>query len=161
MLEYMDAVTLLECSDARQLRNYRRSVTQLLQELNGKSPRISQSVFLRCLRDTHNRFSFAISDGAVVGMAQAAIYQTFKTWKVWLEDVVVSDACRSEGVGRELLRHLYSQIDLPADEAVEWVLTNRPERGSSGFYRRLSFQSVDTTVFTTTSAELAQQLFDE
>ena len=158
MMKYVSAVELLAESTEQQLRQHRRSVVALLGQLTQKQVTLSHRMFVRSLHDTHNRFCFALQSHTVVGVAQVAIYQTLTGWNVWVENVVVDRACRGQGIGRELLRQLYGQVDLPSNESVAWVLANRPVRANAGFYEQFGFRSVPTTVFKAGHDSLASQL---
>ena len=85
-------------------------------------------------------------DGAVLGSLTLVLFRIPTGLRAWIEDVVVDDAARSQGVGEALNRYA---IDVAAEYGARSVdLTSRPSREAANrLYRRLGFEPRDTNVY--------------
>ncbi|MFC3688735.1 GNAT family N-acetyltransferase [Aquipuribacter hungaricus] len=83
-------------------------------------------------------------EGAVVGTA--VWFVSFSTWRgrhgIWLEDLVVDEAARGQGVGRALLQALAAECVRRGWTRLEWSVLdwNTP---AQGFYRALGAATQD------------------
>ena len=85
-------------------------------------------------------------DGQVIGSLTLVLFRIPTAVRAWIEDVVVDEAARGNGVGEALNR-----------EAIRWArdagartvdLTSRPSREAANrLYRRLGFERRDTHVY--------------
>jgi ribosomal protein S18 acetylase RimI-like enzyme len=92
----------------------------------------------------------ARADGAIVGSLTLALFRIPTGMRAWIEDVVVDEAARGEGVGEALNRAALARA---ADEGARTVdLTSRPSREAANrLYRRIGFEQRDTNVYRYTS----------
>ena len=86
------------------------------------------------------------SDGTVLGSLTLVLFRIPTGLRAWIEDVVVDDAARGQGVGEALNRYA---IDVAAEHGARSVdLTSRPSREAANrLYRRLGFEPRDTNVY--------------
>ncbi|MDQ1421428.1 MAG: hypothetical protein QOJ52_3390 [Acidimicrobiaceae bacterium] len=86
------------------------------------------------------------AEGAVVGMLTLAVFRIPTGVRAWIEDVVVDQSARGQGVGEALSRRA---LDLAAAAGARTVeLTSRPSRQAANhLYQRLGFQPRDTNVY--------------
>lgn len=92
---------------------------------------------------------FAIENevGHIVGCATLCVYDSPTGRKAVVEDVVVSSACRGQGLGRKLMEHVivYARQELGG---VELHLTSRPHRvAANELYQKLGFKRKETNVY--------------
>jgi ribosomal protein S18 acetylase RimI-like enzyme len=85
-------------------------------------------------------------DGAVQGSLTLVLFRIPTGLRAWIEDVVVDDAARGQGVGEALNRHA---LDVAAHHGARSVdLTSRPSREAANrLYQRLGFEQRDTNVW--------------
>jgi ribosomal protein S18 acetylase RimI-like enzyme len=85
-------------------------------------------------------------DGRIVGSLTLVTFRIPTAVKAWIEDVVVDDAVRGQGVGEGLNR---AAIGLAAERGATKVdLTSRPTREAANrLYQRLGFVRRDTNVY--------------
>lgn len=84
--------------------------------------------------------------GPVVGMLTLAWYRVPTGLKVWIEDVVVDEAVRGQGVGEALVREALARAQ--ALGATQVDLTSAPWREAANrLYRRLGFVQRETNVY--------------
>ena len=88
----------------------------------------------------------AHTDGELLGVLVLAVFPTLTGRRAWIEDVVVDESARGQGVGAALVREA---LRLAADAGVRSVeLTSRPSRAAANrLYQRLGFEPRETTVY--------------
>ncbi len=89
------------------------------------------------LRDRRHHLAVAVDQGHVVGFASAVHYiHPDKDAELWINEVGVAPGHRSVGIGKGLLRALFSLgRDLGCREA--WVLTERENKAARRLYGSL------------------------
>lgn len=85
-------------------------------------------------------------DGQIVGSLTLVLFRIPTGLRAWIEDVVVDDAARGQGVGEALNRYA---IDVAAERDARSVdLTSRPSREAANrLYQRLGFEPRETNVY--------------
>jgi ribosomal protein S18 acetylase RimI-like enzyme len=85
----------------------------------------------------------ARADGAIVGTLTLAIFPIPTGIRAWIEDVVVDEAARGQGIGEALT---LAAIDLARQAGARTVdLTTRPSREAAGrLYERMGFERRDS-----------------
>jgi ribosomal protein S18 acetylase RimI-like enzyme len=88
----------------------------------------------------------AHTDGELLGVLVLAVFPTLTGRRAWIEDVVVDESARGQGVGAALVREA---LRLAADAGARSVeLTSRPSRAAANrLYQRLGFEPRETTVY--------------
>lgn len=88
----------------------------------------------------------AEEDGRILGCATLCVTEHPLGRKGWIEDVVVSSACRGQGLGRQLVEHI---IDYARGLApIELCLTSRPAREAANrLYKAIGFNPYQTNVY--------------
>jgi ribosomal protein S18 acetylase RimI-like enzyme len=89
----------------------------------------------------------AIDDaGTIVGIATLVTFRIPTGLRGWIEDVVVDEATRGQGVGDALTRAMVDRARELGCRTVD--LTSRPSREAANrLYRRAGFVARDTTVY--------------
>ncbi|MEO7836160.1 MAG: GNAT family N-acetyltransferase [Acidimicrobiales bacterium] len=85
-------------------------------------------------------------NGPIIGTLTLVVFRIPTGVRAWIEDVVVDEAARGQGVGEALTRHA---LDLSAAAGARTVdLTSRPTREvANRLYQRLGFEPRDTNVW--------------
>lgn len=85
-------------------------------------------------------------DGFIIGMLSLAIYRTTTGIHAWIEDVVVDQKARRQGVARQLTQAAVKFAQQNEAKAVN--LTSRPERKAANqLYQKLGFELVNTNLY--------------
>lgn len=85
-------------------------------------------------------------DASVLGMLTLAVFRIPTGVRAWIEDVVVDEAARGQGVGAALSRRALELAAAAGARTVE--LTSRPSREAANrLYQRLGFQLRETNVY--------------
>ena len=124
-----------------------RDLTALMEELDPEIA-VSPEMLRAAVKDPGTRF-FAVmgADGRIVGTATLCISHSPTGRKGGIEDVVVSSACRGQGLGRRLMEHVvaYARTEL---SPIVLHLTSRPSRvAANALYRALGFEPYQTNVY--------------
>ena len=94
----------------------------------------------------HAHVFAAQEDGRILGCATLCVTEHPLGRKGWIEDVVVSSACRGQGLGRQLVEHIieYARGLAP----IELCLTSRPAREAANrLYKAIGFNPYQTNVY--------------
>jgi ribosomal protein S18 acetylase RimI-like enzyme len=88
----------------------------------------------------------AVDDGTILGSMTLVVFPIPTGVRAWIEDVVVDDAARGQGVGRALNE---AALDLARGLGAKTVdLTSRPSREAANrLYQRLGFEPRETNVY--------------
>ena len=129
-----------ECDDA----SY-RAIQTLLPQLSSAAPPTRQQIETVCaIDDSH--LLLATVDNDIIGMLTLVIVHTLTGTGAHIEDVVVDDKARGQGVGEALVRHA---LAVATDRGVQHVdLTSRPSREAANqLYQRLGFELRETNAY--------------
>ena len=85
-------------------------------------------------------------DGTILGSLTLVVFRIPTAVRAWIEDVVVDDAARGQGVGEALNRHA---LDVAREHGAKTVdLTSRPSREAANrLYQRIGFEPRETNVY--------------
>ena len=97
-------------------------------------------------QDAIDLLVFRDDDGAVQGMLTLVTFDIPTGTRSWIEDVVVDNAARGHGIGRQLVT---AAIGRAADRGAKTVdLTSRPSREAANrLYQRCGFHLRETNVY--------------
>jgi ribosomal protein S18 acetylase RimI-like enzyme len=121
------------------------AIARLLPQLSSSAPP-DAAVLSEIIADPDCALFVARLDGAIVGCLTLVTFRTPSAKKAWIEDVIVDDDVRGQGIGDALNR---AAIALAAERGADKVdLTSRPKREAANrLYRRLGFVERDTHVY--------------
>jgi ribosomal protein S18 acetylase RimI-like enzyme len=95
---------------------------------------------------TTDVFVARTDDGTIVGSLTLAMFRIPTAMRAWIEDVVVDDEARGQGVGEALNRAALDHARAAGAATVD--LTSRPSREDANrLYQRLGFQQRATNVY--------------
>jgi len=93
-----------------------------------------------------NTLLVARLDGEIVGALTLVLFPIPTGLRAWIEDVVVDESARGNGVGAELTREAIRLARRAGARTVD--LTSRPTRGAANrLYERLGFQLRDSRLY--------------
>ena len=118
----------------------------LIPQLSSSSPPPDAEALAAIVDNPHSVLFVARLDGAIVGSLTLAFYRIPTGVKAWIEDVVVDDVARGNGVGEALNR---AALDEAAAHGAKNVsLTSRASREAANrLYRRIGFELYDTNLY--------------
>ena len=92
------------------------------------------------------RLLVARNDQAIMGTLTLALFRIPTGVRAWIEDVVVDEAARGQGIGEALNRRA---LDLAKECGAKTVdLTSRPSREAANrLYQRMGFKPRETSVY--------------
>jgi ribosomal protein S18 acetylase RimI-like enzyme len=120
---------------------------RLVPQLSSSSPPPGERELAAVVADPGNILFIARDDhGAIVGSLTLATFRIPTGVRAWIEDVVVDEAARGQGVGNALNR---AALAAAGDRgAVTVELTSRPSREAANrLYLRLGFELRETNVY--------------
>jgi ribosomal protein S18 acetylase RimI-like enzyme len=88
----------------------------------------------------------ARTEGEIIGTLTLALFPIPTGVRAWIEDVVVDESARGQGVGEALTR---AALRIAAEAGARTVdLTSRPSRAAAGrLYERMGFQLRDSRLY--------------
>jgi ribosomal protein S18 acetylase RimI-like enzyme len=122
-------------------------VDRLVRQLSRSSPAPSAAELEEIVRSPACHLLLARDpDGTIVGTLTLAVFRIPTGLRAWIEDVVVDEAARGQGVGAALTN---AAIRLANERGARTVdLTSRPSREAANrLYQRLGFALRETNVY--------------
>lgn len=120
----------------------------LLHMLDPGSPALEPARLQVLMAD--DAFSLFVAEdeaGEITGMLTLTCCQTLSRTKYWIEDVVVDEKFRGQGIGRALVRAAVEYAKAK-EESPAVYLTSNPSRVSArALYRSEGFEEYETGVF--------------
>ena len=126
----------------------RERIDTLLHILSPKAPEVKADRLKHLLEDEHFKLFVAEADnGEISGMLTLTGCPALSYMKWWIEDVIVDDRFRGQGMGRALVRAAVSHVR-ETEEHPTLYLTSNPSRVSArALYRSEGFEEYETGVF--------------
>lgn len=120
---------------------------RLLPQLSGSAPPLDAAALQVLASDPDVSVLVARgNDGTIAGTLTLAMFPIPTGVRAWIEDVVVDDAARGQGIGMELTRRALELAQRAGARTVD--LTTRPSREAAGrLYERAGFSRRDTRVY--------------
>lgn len=119
---------------------------RLIPQLSSSSPAPSSADLLAIVDNPNSVLFLAEVDGVVVGSLTLAFYRIPTGVKAWIEDVVVDDSARGQGVGEAL--NLAAIEESRKRGAKNVSLTSRSSREAANrLYLRLGFTPYETNLY--------------
>ncbi len=119
---------------------------RLTPQLSRSAPPPGEQELERIVQSDATRLLVAKLDGAIVGSLTLAIFPIPTGVRAWIEDVVVDEGVRGQGIGVALNEEA---LKVARDKGARTVdLTSRPSREAANrLYRRLGFKQRETNVY--------------
>jgi ribosomal protein S18 acetylase RimI-like enzyme len=122
------------------------ALNQLVAQLSRSAPPLDAEAVRQIARWDGNSLLVARADGRIVGMLTLVTFPIPTGLRAWIEDVVVDESVRGQGVGAALSREA---VRLAREAGARTIdLTSRPSREAANrLYQRLGFQLRNTSVY--------------
>ena len=128
------------------------AVSRLIPQLSTSSAPPSQEALARIVADPGATLFVARDDGRVVGMLTLVTFEIPTAVRAWIEDVVVDETAREQGVAASLVEAALERAEARGARTVD--LTSRPDREAANrLYVRMGFEARATNVYRRTLVE--------
>lgn len=122
------------------------AVGALIPQLSSSSPPPSKEALARIVDSPGATLFVARDDGLVVGMLTLIMFEIPTAVRAWIEDVVVDETSRGQGVAASLVQAALEGAEAHGARTVD--LTSRPDREAANrLYRRMGFEARATNVY--------------
>ena len=123
-----------------------RAVNRLIPQLSRSAPPLTAGALERIAGWDGNHLLIARDADRVVGMLTLVTFPIPTGLRAWIEDVVVDEAARGQGVGAALTQEAVRLARAAGARTVD--LTSRPSRQDANrLYERLGFELRDTRTY--------------
>ncbi len=123
-----------------------QAFAELIPQLSSSSPPPSRDQLQRIISSDSSTVFVARVNGKIVGSLTLAIFSIPTAIRAWIEDVVVAESARGQGIGEAL--NIAAIAEARRCGAVTVELTSRPSRESANrLYQRIGFSVRDTNVY--------------
>lgn len=125
---------------------YLEEIQRLIAQLTSRPVEITETALQEIISQANTHLFVALTDQKITGMLTVAIYHSPTGGKAWIEDVVVDQRMRGQGVGKQLVLHAIEFVK--AQRIPQLMLTSNPTRISANkLYQSLCFQPKETNVY--------------
>jgi ribosomal protein S18 acetylase RimI-like enzyme len=122
------------------------AVGRLIPQLSSSSPPPSEEALARIVADPGATLFVARDAGRVVGMLTLITFEIPTAVRAWIEDVVVDEAARGQGIAAALVQAALGRAQERGARTVD--LTSRPDREAANrLYVRMGFEIRATNVY--------------
>jgi ribosomal protein S18 acetylase RimI-like enzyme len=119
---------------------------RLLPQLSGSAPPLDQAALQSLVSSPAITVLLARSSGVITGTLTLVMFPLPTGLRAWIEDVVVDESARGQGVGEALTLAAVRQAEAAGARTLD--LTSRPSRAAAGrLYERLGFTIRDSRVY--------------
>jgi ribosomal protein S18 acetylase RimI-like enzyme len=122
------------------------AVATLIPQLSSSSPPPSKEALGRIVDAPGSTLFVARDDGRIVGMLTLITFEIPTAVRAWIEDVVVDETARGQGVAAALVQAALEGAEAVGARTVD--LTSRPDREAANrLYLRMGFETRATNVY--------------
>ena len=122
------------------------AINRLLGQLSRSAPPLDADAVRQIATWDGNSLLVAREAGQIVGMLTLVMFPIPTGLRAWIEDVVVDESARGQGVGAALSREAVRLARAAGARTID--LTSRPSREAANrLYQRLGFRLRDTSVY--------------
>lgn len=131
-------------------KEYHEAAQRFLDQLTSHPMTLTEEMFRRLLESDNSHQFFLLKDGQIAGMLTVGTYCSPTGGKAWIEDVVVDQAFRGQGLSKLLVAHAISFVkerNIPL-----LMLTSNPTRiAANKLYQAMGFGRKETNVYRITN----------
>lgn len=122
------------------------ALRRLVPQLSTSAELPDQKALHRIVGSEATTLLAARADGKIVGLLALAMFPVPTGVRAWIEDVIVDEAARGQGIGEALTREALSLAQAAGARTVD--LTSRPSRAAAGrLYERVGFATRSTRIY--------------
>ena len=125
---------------------YHEAAQRFLDQLTSTPMTLTEEMFRQLLESDNSHQFFLLKDGQIAGMLTVGTYCSPTGGKAWIEDVVVDEAFRGQGLSKLLVAHAIGFVkerNIPL-----LMLTSNPKRiAANKLYQAMGFAHKETNVY--------------
>ena len=125
---------------------YHEAMQRFLDQLTTNPMILTEEMFRRLLVSENSHLFFLMKDEQIAGMLTVGIYHSPTGGKAWIEDVVVDETFRGQGLSKLLVAHA---IEFTQSQGIpSLMLTSNPKRiAANKLYQTMGFERKETNVY--------------
>lgn len=125
---------------------YHKAMQRFLDQLTTNPMILTEEMFRRLLVSENSHLFFLMKDEQIAGMLTVGIYHSPTGGKAWIEDVVVDETFRGQGLSKLLVAHAIEFIQSQGIPSL--MLTSNPKRiAANKLYQAMGFGRKETNVY--------------
>ena len=125
---------------------YHEAMQRFLDQLTTNPMTLTEAMFRQLLDSDNSHLFFLVKDEQIAGMLTVGIYHSPTGGKAWIEDVVVDEAFRGQGLSKLLVAHAIEftkSMGIPS-----LMLTSNSKRiAANKLYQTMGFERKETNVY--------------
>ena len=125
---------------------YHEAMQRFLDQLTTNPMTLTEEMFRQLLASVNSHLFFLMKDEQIAGMLTVGIYHSPTGGKAWIEDVVVDEVFRGQGLSKLLVAHA---IEFTKSQGIpSLMLTSNPKRiAANRLYQTMGFGRKETNVY--------------
>ena len=125
---------------------YHEAMQRFLNQLTTSPMVLTESMFHQQLASENSHLFFIMKDEQIAGMLTVGSYYRPTGGKAWIEDVVVDETFRGQGLSKLLVAHA---IEFVKSQQIPLLMpTTNPKRiAANKFYQAMGFERKETNVY--------------
>lgn len=125
---------------------YHEAMQRFLDQLTTHPMTLTETMFRQLIDSGNSHLFFLMKEGQIAGMLTVGIYYSPTGGKAWIEDVVVDEAFRGQGLSKQLVAHA---IEFTQSKQIpSLMLTSNPKRiAANKLYQAMGFSRKETNVY--------------
>ena len=125
---------------------YHEAMQRFLDQLTTNPMTLTEDMCRQLFESENSHLFFLMKDEQIAGMLTVGIYHSPTGGKAWIEDVVVDEAFRGQGLSKLLVAHAIEftkSMGIPS-----LMLTSNPKRiAANKLYQAMGFERKETNVY--------------
>ena len=125
---------------------YQEAMQRFLDQLTSSPMTLTEEMFNQFLASSNSHLFFLLKDEQIAGMLTVGIYHSPTGGKAWIEDVVVDESFRGQGLSKLLVAHA---IEFTKSKEIPLLmLTSNSKRvAANKLYQTMGFERKETNVY--------------
>ncbi len=125
---------------------YHEAMQHFLDQLTSNPMTLTETMFRQLLESDNSHLFFLLKDEQIAGMLTVGIYYSPTGGKAWIEDVVVDESFRGQGLSKLLVAHAIKFVK--EKQIPSLMLTSNPRRVTANkLYQTMGFGKKETNVY--------------
>ena len=125
---------------------YHEAMQRFLNQLTTSPMVLTEGMFQQLLASENSHLFFIMKDEQIAGMLTVGIYYSPTGGKAWIEDVVVDETFRGQGLSKLLVAHAIEFVK--SQQIPLLMLTSNPKRiAANKLYQAMGFERKETNVY--------------
>lgn len=125
---------------------YHEAMQRFLNQLTTSPMVLTEDMFHQLLASQNSHLFFIMKDEQIAGMLTVGIYYSPTGGKAWIEDVVVDETFRGQGLSKQLVAHAIEFVK--SQQIPLLMLTSNPKRITANkLYQAMGFERKETNVY--------------